>query len=87
MKILELLLKIFDSIELTDLKCLLGNFGSWYLAAEQDIKEITGKEQKKDPFANDTFETFKGRGSADSSDDNVKDIDIGDLRPDSALLR
>ena len=40
-----------------DLKCLLGEFGQWYLAAKQNVKTINEQEQTKNVFANDTFET------------------------------
>ena len=79
-------------MEPEDLKCLLGQFGQWYLVASQTIKEILEKEKTKNVFENDKFETgYKDAGgflseSQEQLAENVE-FDTGGMRPDSALLR
>lgn len=86
---MELLLKIWDSVELEDLKCVLGEFGQWFLATENDIKAITKQEETKNVFANDTFETgYKDQGiESGATIAKNTNFDMGDMRPGSALLR
>ena len=74
--IMELLLRIWDSVELEDLKCILGEFGQWFLAHDKEIKAITKQEETKNVFANDTFETGYKESGHDSQNRICKNLNF-----------
>jgi len=50
-KMLELALRVYEQLDVQDLKTVLGECCQWYLAANQTIKEITKTEQTKNVFS------------------------------------